>query len=151
MSPQRLFHYTQQLGVCNIDKGLFKIKFIDYMAPMSYGVLFRQGLVTRYKLRGHAVCAMPNLLLIISTIASPRCNQHLLALRLTLLQVFLERWSSRNGLAGVLVFVGFGVTGIGHTSLPKLLVDGTSAGDLSDGGESRGGGHEGGDDGKLVL
>jgi hypothetical protein len=75
----------------------------------------------------------------------------LLALRLTLLQVFLEGWSRRNGLAGVLVYVGFRIAGISHASLSKFLVDGSCASDRSGRGKSRGGGHEGGEDGKLVL
>eukprot|EP00585_Thalassiosira_rotula_P014030 CAMPEP_0196175100 /NCGR_PEP_ID=MMETSP0911-20130528/7848_1 /TAXON_ID=49265 /ORGANISM="Thalassiosira rotula, Strain GSO102" /LENGTH=96 /DNA_ID=CAMNT_0041442591 /DNA_START=174 /DNA_END=464 /DNA_ORIENTATION=+ len=76
---------------------------------------------------------------------------NLVALGLTLLQVLLERRGSRNGFTGILVIHGIGVTGISHTSLSNLLVDGGGAGELRRGGEGRGGGHKGSDGDKLEL
>ncbi len=92
---------------------------------------------------------MKRIILVLSPHA--RFYHDLLALSLALLQVFLEGWSSGNGLAGVLIYVGFGVAGISHPSLSELLVDGGGTSDLSGGDECRGGGHEGGESGELVL
>jgi hypothetical protein len=94
---------------------------------------------------------IPCVILHTSANCESRFNLHLLALSLALLQVFLEGRSSGNGLAGVLIYVDIGVAGIGHASLSNLLVDGSGADDRGGGGECRGGGHEGGENGKLVL
>ena len=77
--------------------------------------------------------------------------KHLVALSLTLLQVFLERRSGADGLTRILILVFLGITSIGHTTGSELLEDGGGAGELGGGGESRGGGHKGSDDSKLVL
>ena len=76
---------------------------------------------------------------------------NLVALSLTLLQVFLERRSGTDGLTGILVLVFLGITSIGHTTGSELLEDSGGAGELGGGGESRGGCHKGSDDSKLVL
>ena len=65
----------------------------------------------------------------------------------TLLQVFLETGGFRDGLAGILVLEGIGVTGIGHTSGSNLGFLGEQ-GNLGVGGghgssEGTGRGHKG--------
>lgn len=71
-----------------------------------------------------------------------------------MLQVFLETGGFLDGLAGILVFVSFGVTGIGHTSGSKLgwvVEEGeVAAGGNSGRGESRSSGEKGGKDDQFL-
>ena len=78
-------------------------------------------------------------------------SAYLVLLSGALLQVLLERRSSRDGLTRILVILGIGVTGISHTSGSNVLSDGGGSGDLGGRGEGGGRGHKGSDDGKLVL
>ena len=56
-------------------------------------------------------------------------NVDLVSLSLALLQVFFERRSSRDGLAGILILVRFRITSICHASLSNLLEHDGGAGD----------------------
>jgi hypothetical protein len=66
-----------------------------------------------------------------------------------LLQVLLERGSGGDGFTGILILVGIGVAGIGHTSRSDVLVEGRGAAELGSRGEGSGRGDESGDEDEL--
>ena len=72
-----------------------------------------------------------------------------------MLQVFLETGGFLDGLAWILVFVSFGVTGIGHTSGSELGLfveeSNTAGGDNGGRGEGGSSGKKGSKDDQLGL